>query len=66
MSGSRREITSDFKPNDYYDPDVQTVKEPMRTVLEKYSNIPADTIVDHVNEVVSFQQHCISTRDRIY
>lgn len=53
MAGSHPELSSSFKPNDYYDPDIQTVKEPVRTVLEKYSRIPSEKIVDHVNEVVS-------------
>ena len=63
MAGSRRELSSSFKPNEYYDPEVQTVKEPIRTVLEKYSKIPAEKIADHVNEVVSLQH---TTTLRLY
>lgn len=53
MAGSQREVSSGFKPNDYYDPDIQTVNEPIRSILEKYSKVPGDRIVDHVNDVVS-------------
>lgn len=61
MAGSHPELSSSFKPNDYYDPDIQTVQEPVRTVLEKYSRIPSEKIVDHVNEVVSLTARYTNT-----
>jgi hypothetical protein len=37
----------------FYDPNLETVAEPARTLLEKYSGIPADQITEHVKKVVS-------------
>jgi hypothetical protein len=47
-------VNNGFDPKSLCQPRLTTVKEPVRTILEKHGSIPADKIVDHVNELVSF------------
>lgn len=44
---------SSYDPSKYYDPEIQSVREPARTIFEEYSKIPNEKIADHINEVVS-------------
>ena len=57
MASSSSEAPSSFDPSKFYEPDTQSVEDPARTVLEKYSRIPDESIVDHVNEVVRLTIH---------
>ncbi|KAJ9249617.1 hypothetical protein DTO207G8_6591 [Paecilomyces variotii] len=43
--------TGNFKEISWYEPELETVTEPARTLLEKYSGIPADKITEHVKKV---------------
>lgn len=53
------EINSDVKSREkdvhYYTADLETVNEPARRLLEKYSGIPPDQVVPHILEIVSHQ-----------
>lgn len=44
-----------FDPHQFlwYEPDLTEAPEPAKTLLERYSNIPPDQVVDHVKKVVS-------------
>lgn len=44
-----------FDPHQFlwYEPDLTEAPEPAKTLLEQYSNIPPDQVVDHVKKVVS-------------
>ncbi|KAL2783209.1 hypothetical protein BJX66DRAFT_345152 [Aspergillus keveii] len=44
-------VNNGFDPKSLCQPRLTTIKEPVRTILEKHGNIPADRIVDHVNEL---------------
>ncbi|KAL2842987.1 hypothetical protein BJX68DRAFT_270315 [Aspergillus pseudodeflectus] len=44
-------VKNGFDPNTLCQKRLTTVKEPVRTILEKQGKIPADKIVDHVNEL---------------
>lgn len=37
----------------WYEEDLQDINEPMRNLLEKYSKIPSEDVVKHVNTIVS-------------
>lgn len=37
----------------WYEDDLEEIAEPAKTLLEKYSKIPSDQIVKHVNDMVS-------------
>lgn len=52
MAQPEPELPLGYDKNQFYNPDIQSVEEPIRTLLEKYSRIPDENIVDHVNEVV--------------
>src|SRR4051794_36148481 len=41
-------VTKGFDPKLLYNPHLDHVGEPVRTILEEYSNIPADKILQHV------------------
>lgn len=43
----------DSKSLAWYESDLQEVPEPAKTLLEKYSKIPSDQLVQHVNSMVS-------------
>lgn len=43
----------DPKELPWYEPTIDEVPEPAKTILEKYSNIPSDQVLQHVMEVVS-------------
>jgi hypothetical protein len=45
-------VTKGFDPKLLYNPDLDHVGEPVRTILEEYSNIPADKILHHVRQLV--------------
>lgn len=53
MAPSKLELPSGYNANQYWNPDLQSVPEPARTLFEQYSGIPDEKIADHVNEVVS-------------
>lgn len=58
MSGPQQNIkealsTGNFNELSWYEPELETVTEPARTLLEKYSGIPADQIKEHVKKLVS-------------
>lgn len=38
----------------WYEPYLHEVPEPAKTILEKYSRIPPDQVVEHVKNVVSY------------
>lgn len=44
-----------FDPHKFawYEPELIEVPEPAKTLLEKYSKIPSEQVVDHVKKVVS-------------
>lgn len=44
-----------FNPHQFpwYEPDLTEAPEPAKTLLERYSKIPPDQVVDHVKKVVS-------------
>lgn len=44
-------VTKGFDPKLLYDPNLNHVDEPVRSILEEYSNIPADKILDHVRQL---------------
>ncbi|KAL3443348.1 hypothetical protein BJX65DRAFT_312027 [Aspergillus insuetus] len=44
-------VKNGFDPKSLCQARLATIKEPVRTILEKQGNIPADKIVDHVNEL---------------
>ncbi|KAK6352249.1 hypothetical protein TWF730_009080 [Orbilia blumenaviensis] len=44
-------IERGFDPQAVYDPDLTEVKEPMKTILEKYSNIPENEVLSHINRL---------------
>lgn len=46
-------VTKGFDPKLLYDPNLDHVDEPVRSILEEYSNIPADKILEHVRQLVS-------------
>ena len=46
-------VTKGFDPKSLYDPNLDQVDEPVRSILEEYSNIPADKILEHVRQLVS-------------
>lgn len=46
-------IKNGFNPKSLMALELTTVNEPVRTILEKYSNIPAAQILQHVTELVS-------------
>lgn len=50
------DTTEDRSEHTWYQPDLTTIPESARAVLEKYSQIPPDRVVEHVKEV----------RDRAY
>ncbi|KAL2826215.1 hypothetical protein BDW59DRAFT_161054 [Aspergillus cavernicola] len=57
-------LKNGFDPKILKTDPLTSVKEPVRTILEKYSKVPADKIVSHVNEVrdrafVVFPYACI-------
>lgn len=37
----------------WYREDLKEINEPMRNLLEKYSKIPSEDVVKHVNTIVS-------------
>ena len=39
--------------NKWYQDDVTEVNEPIRKLLESYSKVPSDKVVEHVNTIVS-------------
>jgi hypothetical protein len=43
----------DSKSLAWYESDLKEVPEPAKTLLEKYSRIPSDKVVQHVNSMVS-------------
>jgi hypothetical protein len=43
----------DPKTLSWYESDLQEIPEPAKTLLEKYSKIPSDQVVHHVNNMVS-------------
>jgi hypothetical protein len=45
-------VTKGFDPKLLYNPHLDHVGEPVRTILEEYSNIPADKILQHVRQLV--------------
>ena len=47
-------ITKGVDPRElpWYETDLKEVPEPAKTILEKYSRIPSDQIVQHVKDVV--------------
>jgi len=53
---SQSGFPSSYDPSKYYDPEIQIVREPARTILEKYSKIPNERIADHINEVVRLRE----------
>nr|UOK93806.1 atlF [Penicillium chrysogenum] len=44
-------VTKGFDPKLLYDPNLNHVDEPVRSIIEEYSNIPADKILDHVRQL---------------
>lgn len=46
-------LRNGFDPKLLYKEPLKTVKEPICTILEKYSKIPLEKVVSHINEVVS-------------
>lgn len=46
-------IERGFDPKVLYSAELKSVKEPIRSILEEQSNIPAEKILAHVQEVVS-------------
>lgn len=46
-------IKNGFNPKSLMALELTTVNEPVRTILEKYSNIPASQILQHVTDLVS-------------
>ncbi|KAJ5294322.1 hypothetical protein PENANT_c006G08543 [Penicillium antarcticum] len=44
-------VTKGFDPKLLYDPNLDHVDEPVRSILEEYSNIPADKILEHVRQL---------------
>ena len=53
MAPSQPEVPSGFEPSKWFQPDVQDVPEPARTLFAEYSKIPDEEIAEHINEVVS-------------
>lgn len=46
--------TSDVARNKgWYQEDLNEINEPMRNLLEKYSKVPSNEVVQHVNNIVS-------------
>lgn len=43
----------DSKSLAWYESDLKEVPEPAKTLLEKYSKVPSDKVVQHVNSMVS-------------
>jgi hypothetical protein len=46
-------IQKGFDPKSLYTAELTQVNEPVRTILEIYSKIPADEILQHVKDLVS-------------
>nr|BAW27597.1 putative methyltransferase [Aspergillus stellatus] len=44
-------VTKGFDPKSLYDPNLDHVKEPVRSILEEYSQIPANEILAHVQKL---------------
>lgn len=55
-------VTKGFDPKLLYDPNLDHVEEPVRSILEEYSNIPADQILEHVRQLVSTPRTHLSLR----
>jgi hypothetical protein len=45
-------VKSGFDPKSLYSTELTEVNEPARTIIEKYSKIPADNILQHVKDLV--------------
>jgi hypothetical protein len=45
-----------FDPHNFawYEPELAEAPEPAKTLLEKYSKIPTEQVVEHVKRVVSY------------
>lgn len=63
-------LANGLDPKDlpWYEPSIEEVPEPAKTILEKYSKIPADQVLQHVMDVVSSaeikdrnQEVCVSS-----
>lgn len=46
-------IQKGFDPKSLYSAELTNVNEPVRTILEQYSKIPAAEILQHVKDLVS-------------
>ena len=49
------ETFSSERSKGWYQKDLTEVNDPVRTLLEKYSKLPSEDIVTHVNTIVSFK-----------
>lgn len=43
----------DFRQLPWFDVEIEEVPEPAKTILEQYSRIPSDRVLQHVRDVVS-------------
>lgn len=48
-----REVKARGKDVHWYRTDLETINEPARLLLEKYSRIPSDEVIPHVLKMVS-------------
>lgn len=53
MAPSQPELPSGFKPSKWFQPGLESVPEPARTLFAEYSKIPDEKIIEHIDEVVS-------------
>lgn len=66
-SERRAALTKGKAPHElpWYNTDFEEVPEPAKTILENYSKIPPDQVLQHVKDVVS-QVLVLSTNTLIY
>lgn len=51
-------VKDGFDPKSLYSTELTKVNEPARTILEKYSKIPAENILQHVKDLVRYSRLC--------
>lgn len=65
-SDLRSMLSNGMDPHElpWYEPDLEEVSEPAKTILEKYSQIPPEEVIHHVKSLVSISLYMNCTRSK--